>query len=68
MADVIAAHGTSMHHATHLRHAMVDRSAVHLGARVLLSTTAVVRHKDNDGEPVHVEVEVANIDKDDRHA
>ena len=58
-----------MHQATHLRHATVDRSVVHLGARVLLRTMAVVRHDDYDGEPVHVEVEVANIiDKDDGHA
>ena len=65
MADVIAAHGTSMHHATHLGHATVDRSVVHLGTRVFLSTTTVVRRTDHDGEPVHVEVEVANIAKDD---
>ena len=37
-------------------------------ARLLFSSTKVVWHKDHDGGPVHVEVEVANIDKDDGNA
>ena len=70
MANAVAAHGVTMHHAPGLRHHEADRSAIN---RQLLSLgdkqeATVVLHNDTDGEPYRATIDMVEICDDDTGA